>query len=88
VRYDDEDVLLPAMEIEQKRADRVSRRRVKVAGRLIAEDETRLPDQCPGNRNTLLFTPGQLSRPVIDAAGETDLLDEGARSKIHVVTAA
>ena len=37
-------------------------RRVEVAGRLIGNKDARICNQCPGNGDSLLLPPGQLSR--------------------------
>ncbi len=66
---DDEDRLLLPVQIEQERSDVFRRLAIKVAGRLIAENEERFPDQRSRNRYTLLLTAGQLGRTMIQPFG-------------------
>ena len=47
--HDDQDGLLSAMEIEQHGRDVVGRGAVEIAGRLVAEQQTRPPDQRSGD---------------------------------------
>ena len=46
--------------------------RVEVAGRLVGQDQRRVGDQRPGDRDPLLLTAGQLTGPVLDPVGQPD----------------
>ena len=46
--------------------------RIEVAGRLVGQDQRRVGDQRPGDRDPLLLTAGQLTRPVTDPIGQPD----------------
>ena len=68
--------------------DVVGRRAIEVAGRLVAEQQPRLADERAGDRDALPLAAGQRRRPVIDAIGEADLLDERPRPRRVVVAGA
>ena len=55
VRDDNEDILLPPMEVHEQGRNDVGRLLIQVAGRLVAEQQPRLPDQCTRNRHALLL---------------------------------
>ena len=50
---------------------------VEVAGRLVGEQQVGLGDQGPGDRDPLLLTAGQLTRPVLDPVAEADPAQRG-----------
>src|SRR5262245_57243789 len=53
------------VELEDERGDLFGRRRVEVAGRLVAEHQARPPNQCPGEGDSLTLAAGQLRRTVV-----------------------
>ena len=55
MRDDDQDVLLPPMEIQQQRRHRGRGGLVEIAGRLVAEHEARLPNQRARDGDALLL---------------------------------
>src|SRR5688572_20196289 len=76
VRDDDQDVLLPPMEIEQQRGHCGRRRLIEIPGWLVAQNEARLPNQRTRDGDALLLAARQLARAVIDPVAEADLFDE------------
>ena len=70
---------MPSMQIEKQRRDRHGRRRIEVAGRLVAKQKLRPPDEGTCDGHALAFAARELSRPVVDAIGKADLFDEGPR---------
>ena len=46
--------------------------RVEVAGGLVGKDDGRLEDEGAGERDTLLFSAGELDGVVMQAVGESD----------------
>ena len=74
--HDDQDGLLLTMQVEQHRRDVVGRRAVEVAGRLVAQEQARPPDQRAGDRGALPFAARQRRRPMVAAAAEPDLFDQ------------
>ena len=69
------------MQIEEQRGHDRGRRLIEVAGRLVAEQQPRLPDERARNRHALLLAARQLRRAMIDAIGEADLLDQRLRAR-------
>ena len=55
---DDEDRLLLGVQLEQQRGDRVGRRAIEVAGRLVAQQQRRIADQRPRDGGALLLAAG------------------------------
>ncbi len=81
VRDDDEDrVLLRRCRSSSSDATVVGRCAIEVAGRLVAQQQPRLPDQRARDRDPLPLAARQFGRPVIDAIGEADLLDQRPRA--------
>src|SRR5580658_6624017 len=83
VRYDDENGLLPLMQIEQQISDYVGRRLIEVARRLVAEQQKRLADQCAGQRDALLLAARKLRGAMVEAIAQPHLLEQLARA-VHV----
>ena len=50
-----------------------TRQRIKVARRLVGEDDIRLGHQSAGQRHTLHLAAGKLCRQMVHAIGQTDL---------------
>ena len=75
------------MQIEQQRGHCGRRRLVEIAGRLVAQHETRLTDERARDRHALLLAAGQLARSMIDPIAEADLLDERSRQARRVIVA-
>jgi len=53
---------------------------IKVAGRLIGQDDRRFVNQSPGNSHSLHLAAGQLIRPVILPAFKPDVGQRGQSS--------
>src|SRR5262245_17216420 len=53
---------------------------IQVAGRLVREQDLRLPDQRTSDCGALLLTAGQFSREVIGPAGKADACERGTRT--------
>jgi hypothetical protein len=49
---------------------------IQVAGRLVGEDDRRLVDEGPGDRNALLLAAGELGGPMRETVGDADRRDE------------
>ena len=70
--------VVPArVQVEQHGQDRVARGGVQVAGRLVGQQQRRLPDHGPGDRHPLPLPAGQLVRPVPQPVGQADPLQRG-----------
>ena len=52
---------------------------VEVAGRLVGQDERRLRDERPGDRDPLLLAAGQLGRLVVEPVAQPEPLERGLR---------
>jgi len=63
----------------QKSQDFAPARQVERPGRLVREDDLRTARQRPGQRDPLPLAAGELARPVVLPAGETDPLHDLAR---------
>ncbi len=48
---------------------------IEIAGRLVRQQNLRLRDQCPSQRQPLLFAAGKLSRTMLPALGQTHLAE-------------
>ena len=70
------------VELAQERQDLVGPLGVQVAGRLVGQDQRRLVDERPGDRDALLLAARQLGRTVVGPLGEADELErlDGHRS--------
>ena len=65
VSYDDEGHTLLIIDIHKLPEECLAGGRIKVARRLVGEDDTGLKQQCPRNSDTLLFTARQFAGLVI-----------------------
>ncbi len=80
-------VLLP-LQLEQQRGDVFGGGLIQVACRLVAQEQPGLTDQRAGNGDALTFAARERRRPVIDAVGEANALDERPRACDIVAMAA
>ena len=71
VRDDDHGAAPVVRGFAQQADDLVAGLRVQVAGRLVAQDQRRVGDHRPRQRNTLLLAAGKLRRAVLAAIGQT-----------------
>src|SRR5262245_12486208 len=69
---DQDDSLAVVVESLKDRHDLFRRLRVEVAGRLVGQDQLRVVDQSPRDRDALLLAARELARMVILAAFEAD----------------
>ena len=78
------------MQFEEQCRDRLRGLRIEVAGRLIAQHQTRLPNQGASDRHPLLLTSRQLSGTMIDSRRQADAIDEhpGTREIAVAIAAA
>ena len=68
-----------AVQLVEQAEDLGGRGRVEVAGRLVGEQQVRLGDQRPGDRDPLLLAAGELARPVLGPVAEADPVQRGER---------
>src|SRR4029453_7200720 len=61
------------VQLQQEIGDRVGGGASEVSGRLVAEQQRRVPDERPRQGGALLLATGELSRTVIETIGEPDL---------------
>src|SRR5262245_54351513 len=73
---DHDDGLTGLVELAQHLHDLVAGVRVEIAGRLVGEDDVRVVDQRPGDRNALLLAAGELHRPVVEPVAQANQLGE------------
>ena len=60
------------MHVVQEVQDLTGRAAVEIAGRLVRQQQRRLGDQGPGDRDALLLAAGQLGRIAVGLLGEAD----------------
>ena len=48
---------------------------IKIAGRLVRQNQSGLRNQCSTNSNSLLFSPGKMSRLVENTIAETGVFE-------------
>src|SRR5712691_13244522 len=78
VCHDDEDGLLPPVQIQEEGRHVPGRCAIEVARRLVAQQEPRLPDERPRDRDALPLAARQLARAMIEAIAEPHLFDQHA----------
>src|SRR3989442_1932063 len=78
VCHDDEDGLLPPVHIQEEGRHVPGRCAIEVARRLVAQQEPRLPDERPRDRDALPLAARQLARAMIEAIAEPYLFDQHA----------
>jgi len=71
------------MEVDQQIENSRTRHGVQVAGRLVGEEQRRVDDQRPRNRDPLLLTTGQLRRQRITAVAQAYLFKQLERSTLQ-----
>ena len=59
--------------------DLLGRRGVQVAGRLVAEDDRRVVDERPRDRDALLLSAGQLARGMAHPVAQADEVEQPPR---------
>ena len=64
--------------LDEQAGDRIRGRRVERSGRLVREDERRLVDERPYDRDALALATRQLARTVIEPCSQADALEERA----------
>jgi len=73
VRDDDHDGVLPGVHGDQQVSNRGRGFGIEVAGGLVAQDQSRIPDQRAGDGGSLLLPAGQFRRPVMQPLAKADL---------------
>jgi hypothetical protein len=72
VGHDDEGQTAVAVQAPDEAEDVRCPGTIEVAGRFVADDELGSIDERAGDRDALLFTTGQLRRPMLRAIGQAD----------------
>ena len=85
MRRDDDGRPPRRREPREERDDVRARGAVEVPRRLVGEDDARLLDERPGDRDALLLAAGEMRRQVGRAIGEADLLEQGERAGTRLV---
>jgi hypothetical protein len=67
----DENASTFVVQFKEQRRDRDGRISIQIACRLVTQQEQRIADQSPGNRDSLLLTPGEFARQVVQAVAQS-----------------
>ena len=76
MRHDDQDCLLPALQLEQQRCHAVGRCAIEIAGRLVTQQQPRAAHKRSRERHPLFLAPRQFGGTMVDARCEPHLIDE------------
>jgi hypothetical protein len=78
---------LPVERLEEV-DDAASTVSIEIPGRLVGEQDARGVRECPGDRDALLLTAGELAWKVVQPVGEPDAAEQLARARRGTVLAA
>ena len=64
------------IEAREEFHDLIARGRIEISSRLVGQNDFRIVDQCPRDRDSLLLPPRKLERTVIEPLAQSDFLGQ------------